>query len=39
VSDPHQPGTPAGTDPGDRQFANLQDVAEALGIGTEQGRC
>jgi hypothetical protein len=84
VTDPHQPGTPAGTDPGDlerraalaevlgkevwpadrdtlvakaeeanapdgvlgqlrrlpadRQFENVQDVAQALGLGTEQGR-
>jgi hypothetical protein len=84
VSDPHQPGTPAGTDPADlerrsalaealgkevwpadrealvakaeegnapdavlgqlrrlpdgRQFENLQDVAQALGLGTEQER-
>ena len=84
MSDPHQPGTPAGTDPGDlerraalaevlgkevwpadrdtlvakaeeadapdgvlgqlrrlpgdRQFANVQQVAETLGLGTEQGR-
>jgi hypothetical protein len=84
VSDPHQPGTPAGTDPGDierraalaevlgkevwpadrdtlvakaseanaedavlaqlrrlpegQQFTNVQDVAEALGLGTEQKR-
>ena len=84
MSDPHQPGTPSGTDPGDierraalaevlgkeiwpadrdtlvakaeevdapdvvlgrlrrlpadRQFENLQDVAQALGLGTEQER-
>jgi hypothetical protein len=84
VSDPHQPGTPAGTDqddidtraalaevlgkelwpadrgrllakaeeanasdgvlarlrrlPDGRQFTNVQDVAEALGLGTEQQR-
>lgn len=84
MSDPHQPGTPAGTDPadlerraalaealgkevwpadrdtlvakaeegnapdavlgqlrrlpGDRQFENVQDVAAALGLGTEQQR-
>jgi Protein of unknown function (DUF2795) len=84
VSDPHQPATPAGTDPGDierraalaealgkevwpadrdtllakaqegtapdavlaqlrrlpegRRFENVQDVAEALGLGTEQQR-
>jgi Protein of unknown function (DUF2795) len=84
VSDPHQPGTPAGTDPGDierraalaealgkevwpadrdtlvskaeegnapdavvgqlrrlpggQQFSNVQDVAQALGLGTEQQR-
>jgi hypothetical protein len=84
MSDPHQPGTPAGTDPsdlerraalaevlgkevwpadrdrlvakaeeanapdgvlgqlrrlpGDRQFENVQDVARALGLGTEQER-
>jgi hypothetical protein len=84
VTDPHQPGTPAGTDPGDlerraslaealgkevwpadrdtlvtkaeqanapdgvvaqlrrlpadRHFENVQDVAQALGLGTEQGR-
>jgi hypothetical protein len=84
VSDPHQPGTPAGTDQGDierrsaiaevlgkevwpadrntlvakaeegtapdavlaqlrrlpegRQFENVQEVAEALGLGTEQQR-
>jgi hypothetical protein len=84
VSDPHQPGTPAGTDPGDierraalaevlgkevwpadratlvakaseadaddavlgqlrrlpegQEFTNVQDVAEALGLGTEQQR-
>jgi hypothetical protein len=84
VSDPHQPGTPAGTDQGDierraalaealgkevwpadrdalvakaqesnasdavlaqlrrlpdgEEFANLQDVARALGLGTEQER-
>jgi hypothetical protein len=84
VTDPHQPGTPAGTDPGDierraalaealgkevwpadrdtlvakaqegtapdavlaqlrrlpegRRFQNVQDVAEALGLGTEQQR-
>jgi hypothetical protein len=84
VTDPHQPGTPAGTDPGglerraalaevlgkevwpadrdtlvakaeeadapdgvvaqlrrlpgDRQFENVQDVAQALGLGTEQER-
>jgi len=84
VSDPHQPGTPAGTDQGDierraaiaealgkevwpadrdrlvtkaeeagapedvtaqlrrlpaeEQFANVQDVARALGLGTEQER-
>jgi hypothetical protein len=84
VSDPHQPGTPAGTDPGDierraalaealgkeiwpgdrdslvakaeeanapdgvlsqlrrlpdgQQFENVQDVAQALGLGTEQQR-
>jgi hypothetical protein len=84
VSDPHQPGTPSGTDPGDierraalaevlgkevwpadrdtlvakaeevdapdgvlaqlhrlpgdRQFENVQDVAQALGLGTEQQR-
>jgi hypothetical protein len=84
VSDPHQPGTPTGTDPGDverraalaealgkevwpadrdrllakaeessapdavlaqlgrlpadEQFTNVQDVARALGLGTEQER-
>jgi hypothetical protein len=84
VSEPHEPGTPAGTDPGDierraalaqalgkevwpadrdtlvgkaqesnapdgvlaqlrrlpdgQQFTNVQDVAEALGLGTEQQR-
>jgi len=84
VSDPHQPATPAGTDPGDierraalaevlgkevwpadkdtliakaeeanaddavlaqlrrlpagQEYANVQDVAEALGLGTEQQR-
>jgi Protein of unknown function (DUF2795) len=84
VSDPHQPGTPSGTDPADierraalaevlgkevwpadrdalvakateanasdavlgqlrrlpdgEQFANVQDVARALGLGTEQER-
>ena len=84
MTDPHQPGTPAGTDPGDierraalaevlgkevwpadrdtlvakaqdvtapdavlsqlrrlpegRRFENVQDVAEALGLGTEQQR-
>jgi hypothetical protein len=84
VTDPHQPGTPAGTDPADierraalaevlgkevwpadrdtllakaqestasdevvgqlqrlpagEQFANVQDVARALGLGTEQQR-
>jgi hypothetical protein len=84
VSDPHQPGTPTGTDPGDierraalaevlgkevwpadrdrliakaeevtapdaviaqlrrlpagEEFANVQDVAQALGLGTEQQR-
>jgi hypothetical protein len=84
VTDPHQPGTPSGTDPADierraalaevlgkevwpadrdalvakaeeadgpdavlaqlrrlpdgRQFENVQDVAEALGLGTEQQR-
>jgi hypothetical protein len=84
VSDPHEPGTPAGTDPADieqraaiaevlgkevwpadrntlvakaeeanasdgvlaqlrrlpdgREFANVQEVAEALGLGTEQRR-
>jgi hypothetical protein len=84
VSDPHQPGTPAGTDPADierraalaevlgkevwpadrdtlvakaseanapdgvlaqlrrlpegQEFTNVQDVAEALGLGTEQQR-
>jgi hypothetical protein len=84
VSDPHQPGTPSGTGPGDierraalaevlgkeiwpadrdalvakaaeadagdavvaqlrrlpdgEQFANVQDVARALGLGTEQER-
>jgi len=84
VSDPHQPGTPAGIDPADierraalaevlgqevwpadrdtlvakaseagapdgvlaqlrrlpdgREFTNVQDVAEALGLGTEQKR-
>jgi hypothetical protein len=84
VSDPHQPGTPSGTDPGDierraalaealgkevwpadrhtlvakaqegnapdgvlaqlrrlpegQQFENVQDVAQALGLGTEQQR-
>jgi hypothetical protein len=84
VSDPHQPGTPAGTDPADierraalaevlgkevwpadrdtlvakaeesnapdavlaqlrrlpdgEEFANVQDVARALGLGTEQER-
>jgi len=84
VSDPHQPGTPSGTDPGDierraalaevlgkevwpadrdaliakaeevdapdgvlgqlrrlpgdQQFRNVQDVARALGLGTEQER-
>jgi hypothetical protein len=84
VSDPHQPATPAGTDPGDierraalaevlgkevwpadkdaliaraeeanaddvvlgqlrrlpaaQEYANIQDVAEALGLGTEQQR-
>jgi hypothetical protein len=84
VSDPHQPGTPAGTDPGDierraalaevlgkevwpadrdtlvakaeeahapdgvlaqlrrlpedQEFGNVQDVAQALGLGTEQQR-
>jgi hypothetical protein len=84
VSDPHEPGTPAGTDPADierraaiaevlgkevwpadrntlvakaeeanasdgvlaqlrrlpegQEFANVQDVAEALGLGTEQQR-
>jgi hypothetical protein len=35
VSDPHQPGTPTGTDPGSQQFENVQDVAQALGLGTE----
>lgn len=84
MSDPHQPGTPAGTDQGDierraalaealgkevwpadrdalvakaeegnapdavvgqlrrlpegRQFGNVQEVAQELGLGTEQGR-
>ena len=84
MTDPHQPGTPGGTDPGDierraalaetlgkevwpadrdtlvakaeeanapdavlgqlrrlpagRQFENVQDVARALGLGTEQER-
>ena len=84
MSDPHEPGTPAGTDPADierraaiaevlgkevwpadrntlvakaeeanasdgvlaqlrrlpdgREFANVQEVAEALGLGTEQRR-
>ena len=84
MSDPHQPATPAGTDPGDierraalaevlgkevwpadketliakaeeanaddavlgqlrrlpagQEYANVQDVAEALGLGTEQQR-
>jgi hypothetical protein len=84
VTDPHQPATPAGTDPGDierraalaevlgkevwpadkdaliakaeeanaddavlgqlrrlpagSQYANVQDVAQALGLGTEQQR-
>lgn len=84
MSDPHQPGTPSGTDPADierraalaevlgkevwpadrdallakaeeadapdtvlaqlrrlpdgRQFENVQDIAEALGLGTEQQR-
>jgi hypothetical protein len=84
VSDPHQPATPAGTDPGDierraalaevlgkevwpadkdtliakaeeanaddavlgqlrrlpagQEYANIQDVAQALGLGTEQER-
>lgn len=84
MTDPHQPGTPPGTDPADidrraalaealgkevwpadrdtllakaeestapdevlaqlqrlpggQQFSNLQDVAEALGLGTEQQR-
>ena len=84
MTDPHQPGTPSGTDPADierraalaevlgkevwpadrdalvakaeeadgpdavlaqlrrlpdgRQFENVQDVAEALGLGTEQQR-
>ena len=84
MSDPHQPGTPAGTDPADierraalaevlgkevwpadrdtllakaseanasdevlaqlrrlpegQEFTNVQDVAEALGLGTEQQR-
>ena len=84
MSDPHQPGTPAGTDPGDierraalaqvlgkevwpadrdtlvakaeeanapdvvlgqlrrlpagQPFENVQDVAQALGLGTEQQR-
>ena len=84
MSDPHQPGTPSGTDPADierraalaevlgkevwpadrdalvakaeevdapdavlgqlrrlpdgRQFENVQDVAETLGLGTEQQR-
>jgi hypothetical protein len=84
VTDPHQPGTPAGTDPGDierraalaealgkelwpadrdtlvtkaeeanapdgvvaqlrrlpdgQEFANVQDVAQALGLGTEEQR-
>ena len=84
MTDPHQPGTPAGTDPGDlerraalaealgkeiwpadrdtlvakaeegnapdgvlaqlrrlpgdRQFENVQDVAQTLGLGTEQER-
>lgn len=84
MTDPHQPGTPAGTDPGDierraalaealgkevwpadrdallakaqestapdevlaqlqrlpagEQFDNIQDVARALGLGTEQQR-
>jgi hypothetical protein len=84
VSEPHEPGTPAGTDPGDverraalaaalgkevwpadrdklvakgeesnapdgvlaqlrrlpdgQQFTNVQDVAETLGLGTEQQR-
>jgi hypothetical protein len=84
MTDPHQPGTPAGTDPGDidrraaiaealgkevwpadrdqllakaqeatasdevlsdlrrlpdgEQFENVQDVARALGLGTEQER-
>ena len=84
MTDPHQPGTPSGTDqadierraalaealgkevwpadrdrlvdkaeesgapdaviaqlrrlPGDREFGNVQDVARALGLGTEQER-
>ena len=84
MSDPHQPGTPSGTDPGDierraalaevlgkevwpadrdtlvakaqesdapdavlaqlrrlpsdQEFTNVQDVAQALGLGTEQQR-
>ena len=84
MSDPHQPGTPPGTDPGDierraalsevlgkevwpadrdtlvakaqeanaaddvlgqlrrlpadQEFTNMQDVAQALGLGTEQER-
>jgi Protein of unknown function (DUF2795) len=84
VTDPHEPGTPAGTDPGDierraalaealgkevwpadrdtlvakaeetnapdgvlaqlrrlpngQEFSNVQDIAQALGLGTEQQR-
>ena len=32
MSDPHQPGTPSGTEPGDIERS------EALGLGTEQER-
>ena len=40
MTDPHQEGTPAELRrlPEGQQFENVQDVAQALGLGTEQQR-
>jgi len=45
MSDPHQPATAPGTDradldrlPAGQEFGNVQEVAQALGLGTEQQR-
>jgi hypothetical protein len=40
MSDPHEPATAPGTDPGDDgpEFGNVQEVARELSLGTESQR-
>ena len=38
MTDPRQPATAPGTDPAGTEFTTVQQVARALGLGTEQQR-